>query len=332
MQPRTVQVGPLAAATVTKIGLSQTPAGAGGLVLNGADGTAVSNNICASQSGTTATPLVINGVLKQTRYVSPTSRLTGATIAWLPIPSPIYVTSAGDDHTTTFAVVGLQYQTNAVISETITGTNTSVVATVNAYSAILSVTPSANTASTVTVGAMGVATLDTPRRVLFTPGASGTARTVVLSGTNWAGFLQSETITLDSAGDAVYSVLDYATVTSAVISGGTGQTIEIGTNGVASSQWINLDSWAQGILGQAVVSGTVGYTVECTNDDPNSYSNPVLPVNVTWDTALLDLATQTASMSFHLGESPTWIRVLMNSNTNPGYIRMTVSQNSSVPY
>jgi len=332
MQSRTCQVGPLVAATATKLGLSQTPAAKGGLVLNGADGSAVANGICLSQSGVTATPLLINGALSQTRYVSPTSGVSGATIAWLPVVSPVYITSAGDDHTVTFAVVGMDSQ-NATVSETVTGTNTSVVATVNSYKAILSVTPSANTASTVTVGAMGFATLDTPRRILFTPGSTGTARTIALSGTDITGYPISETISIDTGGDAVYSVLDYATVTSAVISGATGQTIEIGTNGVAGSQWISLDSWASAqVAGQCVVSGTVNYTVQTTNDDPNSYSNPVSRSSVTWDTTFADLIGATTSSQFNLAVSPVWIRILLNSNTNPGFVRMALSQSGSVSY
>ena len=199
MQTRVAQAGPLVAPTATKVGLSQTPSGAGALVLNGAVGAAIANNICLSQSGTAATPLVINGALSQTSYVSPTSGVTGATIAMLSgNAGPIYITSAGNDSTTTFAIVGTAFApggTPIVIKETVNGTNASVVASVNSYASIISVTPSANTASTVTVGAMGFATLDTARRLLFTSGGTDTGITITVSGTDWAGTPISETLT-----------------------------------------------------------------------------------------------------------------------------------------
>lgn len=333
MQPRVCQAGPLAAATATKIGLSQTPHGAGALVLNGAAGSAVSNNICLSQSGTAATALTINGSLNQIRYVSPTSGLSGATIAWLSPTSPVYVTSAGNDSGITFALVGLDTN-NATVSETLVGTNASVVASQNSYRAILSVTPSGNTASTVTVGSMGFATLDTARRVLFTPGASGTARTIALSGTDWSGTPISETVSIDSGGDTVYSVLDYLTVTSAVISGTTGQAISIGTNGVTSSPWINLDPWAVGtVSGQCAVTGTVNYTVQVSDDDPDSYANPVARSVVTWDSNTAGVIAATASTAFGFSSAPLWVRVLLNSETGTtAFVRMTLAQHSSVPY
>ena len=153
MQPRVVQAGPLVAATATKIALAQTPVAAGALALNGAAGAAVANNICLSQSGTAATALLLNGALSQTRYVSPTSGKTGATIAVIPdvrstapyasavytasTGGAIYITSAGNDSAITFAVVGMDFN-NTTIKETITGTNAGVVASVNSYKSILS--------------------------------------------------------------------------------------------------------------------------------------------------------------------------------------------------
>ena len=116
MQPRVVKVGPLIASSATKVGASQTAAAAGYLALNGAAATGgnAANNICLSQSGTAATALLLNGSTKQTQFTPFWTGLTGATIAVyngtnsagiLPLGSPIYITSAGDDHTYTFAVV-----------------------------------------------------------------------------------------------------------------------------------------------------------------------------------------------------------------------------------
>lgn len=334
MQPRVCQVGPLAAATATKIGLAQTPIAAGALALNGAAGTATANNICASQSGTTATPLIINGALAQKRYVAPTSGVVGATLAVLPLVQPIYITSAGDDSGITFAVVGMDVN-NATLTETITGTNTSVVASVNSYKAIRSITPSGNTALTVTVGAMGFATLDTARQVIFTSAGTDTGITITISGTDWAGTPIGETLAGGSSGTPVATVLDYLTVQNVKVSGATASTISVGTNGIAGSPWVKLDAWAPGpVAGQCVVSGTANYSVETTNDDPNSYGNPVIRSAVTWDTTLVpsSVVAASATQSFALAVSPTLVRVLLNSETGSGSVRMTLVQDGAVPY
>ena len=331
MQPRVAQVGPLAASSATKVALSQSPTAAGALALNGAAGTATANNICLSQSGTASTPLLLNGALKQIRYVSPTVGVTGATIAMLPSVQPIYLTSAGNDSSITFAVVGMDVN-NGALTETLTGTNAGVVASVNSYKAILSITPSGNTASTVTVGAMGFATLDTARNIIFTSGGNDTGVTITISGTNWAGTPISETVT-GASGAAASTVLDYLTVTQVKVSAATATTITVGTNGVAGSQWINLDPWADGkVSGQCVVSGTVNYTVQTTNDDPNSYANPVSPSAVIWDSSFAGIPAGTGSVQFGLAEAPLWMRVLLNSETGTGSVRMSIAQSSAVPY
>ena len=331
MQPRVVQAGPLVAPTATKIGLSQTPVAAGALVLNGAAGSAVANNICLSQSGAAATSLIINGALAQTQYASPTIGATPVTVGWLGTPGPIYITCAGDEHLHTFAVVGLDVN-NVVLTETITGTNASVLASLNSYRSILSITPSANTTSTVTVGAMGFATLDTARQVIFTSNGVDTGITITISGTDWAGTPINESLA-GASGAAVATVLDYLTITQVKVSGATASTIEIGTNGVCGSPWINLDQWAMGSVAfQAVASGTVNYTVQTSDDDPNSYANPVRRSSVTWDSNQAGMTGATASAAGGLSVAPIWMRVLLNSQTNPGYVRLSVSQSSVVPY
>ena len=332
MQPRIVQAGPLVAPTATKVGLSQTPVAAGALVLNGTTGTAVANNICLSQSGNSGVALLLNGSLSQTRFSNPTSGVPGATIAMLTAVSPIYITCAGDEHTNTFAIVGMDSK-NGTISETITGTNSSVSASVNSYNAILSITPSANTASTVTVGSMGFATLDTGRRLLFTSGGTDTSVTITVTGSDWAGLPISETLLGGSSGVAVATVLDYLTITSVKVSAATASTISIGTNGVCGSPWVLLDPWALGAISmQVVASGTVNYTVQISNDDPNSYGNATVRSSVTWDSNYANMQALTVSASNGMSVTPTWMRLLVNSQTNPGYAKLSVVQAGAVPY
>jgi hypothetical protein len=113
MQPIVKVVGPLAAASANSIALSQTPAGAGALTINGA--------------------LASGGV---------------ATIA---VPARITITSTGNDSGRTFAVTGTD-QNGTVITETITGPNTTVVTSVLTYKTITSIVISGAATGAITVG------------------------------------------------------------------------------------------------------------------------------------------------------------------------------------
>jgi VCBS repeat-containing protein len=113
MQPIVKIVGPLAAADADGICLSQTPLAAGALTINGA--------------------LASGGV---------------ATIA---VPSRITITSAGNDSTNTFVVVGTDYS-GSRITETITGPNATAVTSVLTYRTVTSIAISAAAVGAITVG------------------------------------------------------------------------------------------------------------------------------------------------------------------------------------
>lgn len=113
MQPIVKTVGPLAAADADGICASQTPLAAGALTINGA--------------------LASGGV---------------ATIA---VPARITITSAGNDSTNTFVVVGTDHAGNS-ITETITGPNATTVTSVLTYKTVTSVTISAAAVGAITVG------------------------------------------------------------------------------------------------------------------------------------------------------------------------------------
>lgn len=347
MQPRVTQAGPLAAASATNIAAAQTTPAAGVLALNGSTAGAVANNICLSQSGTAATPLLINGVLATTQYSAPTMGLTLDKVAYIPTPlassnalkmsnilspstgSPVLITSAGNDSGITFKIVGLSIHVNTVVkTETVTGANTSVVSSANEYDVVLSITPSGNTASAVTVGTTQLAILDTARRVIFTSSGTDSGITLTITGRDWAGARISETVTGGVSGTPASTVLDYLAVTQVKVSGATAGTISVGTNGVAGSPWVNFDTWAMGtVSGQCVVNGTVNYTVQVTDDDPNSYGNPIAANVVTWNSNAVGIVNQTTSQSFGLAQAPLWARVLLNSNGGTtAYVRMTLIQ------
>lgn len=113
MQPIVKTVGPLAAAVTNSICLSQTPSGAGALIENGA--------------------LVSGGV------------------ATLTVPARITITSAGNDSTNTFVIVGTDHS-GIVITETITGPNVATVTSVLTYKTVTSITISAAAVGAITVG------------------------------------------------------------------------------------------------------------------------------------------------------------------------------------
>jgi hypothetical protein len=119
MQPITVKVGPLTAASANNICLSQTKTGSGNLTLNGS--------------------LVSGGV------------------AILDNPRQVLITNVGNDSGITFTVTGTTFSGQSV-SETVTGTSGSTVATQTDFKTVTSISVSGSTSvSGVTVGTNGVA-------------------------------------------------------------------------------------------------------------------------------------------------------------------------------
>jgi hypothetical protein len=176
----------------------------------------------------------------------------------------------------------------------------------------------------------GVAVLDKPRRVLLTFAASEVGHNFVVTGTDWAGNVISETIAGTGIG-TVASVLDYKTVTSITISANSTGAITVGTNGVAGSAWVRMDGWAaQSIAVQLAASGTVNYTLQQTLDDPDSPTNPVAKASMTWinsgDSAAV---AATGNIQSSYSYIPVFVRVLLNSGT--GSVTATVQQASAVP-
>lgn len=119
MQPITVTVGPLTAASANNIALSQTTAGAGNLTLNGS--------------------------------------LASGGVATLDTPRQVLITNAGNDLLLTFTITGTTFGGQSV-SETVTGTSGSTVATQTDFATVTSIYVSgATSVSGVTVGTNTVA-------------------------------------------------------------------------------------------------------------------------------------------------------------------------------
>jgi hypothetical protein len=174
----------------------------------------------------------------------------------------------------------------------------------------------------------GVAILDHARRVLIT--TTDTTHTFTITGTTPTGTLLTEVV--QNAGTSVQSTLDYLTVTSIVINGAATAAVTVGTNGVASTPWVRLDEWSPGTVSiQVNVTGTVSYTVQSSNDDPNSPTNPVLPSAVVWiNTNDTNAVNATASLQTNFLIVPLWGRVLLNSGA--GSLIATFVQSGAVPY
>lgn len=177
----------------------------------------------------------------------------------------------------------------------------------------------------------GVATLDTARRVLFTPAGNESANTFTIRGTDRAGNAQTDVVTGGNA-TATASVLDFLTVTSIALLNAAAGAITVGTNGVAASAWVRLDEWASAQVAlQLVVSGTVNYTVQQTLDDPNSATNSVLPYQMTWfSSSDTNIVAASANFQSNYAFAPIFTRVVLNSGS--GSVTMQVSQLGVVPY
>ena len=97
------------------------------------------------------------------------------------------------------------------------------------------------------------------------------------------------------------------------------------------SSLVRFDNWAQGPVSvQAVVTGTVSYSVEVSNDDPNDPVNPVDVASMTWSPAPdAGLVTQSVTKYGSLVAVPVFARVYLASGN--GSVVTTFVQSSSVP-
>ena len=310
MRPIRTVIGPLAAASANNAATAQTIPGAFRVTLNGALTTDfVANNISLVQAVAGPGNLTITGA----RAVSGIAYFSPASVA---------ITSTGNDTGITFTVVGLAPDNYSAQSEVVTGSNASVVSTRAAFAQIFRITASGAAAANVSAGTNGtVATFDKPRRVILVSSGNDSARTFTLSGTDWNGASITESVAGANAGTAV-SLLDYATLTSIIASGSTAGTLTVGTNGVAGSRPVFLDSYSLAPTAlQVSVTGTVNYTVQQSLDDPNE----VGLINIVWlnsaDAAVV-AATVTAQSSYTY--APRITRIVLNSGT--GTVAYTVSQ------
>jgi hypothetical protein len=108
--------------------------------------------------------------------------------------------------------------------------------------------------------------------------------------------------------------------------------IVVTTSGVSTSQLARMDDWAPGPISiQCVITGTATYSVQVSNDDPNSATNPVAVGSMTWSPSPDTLATgATTSIYTTLSQVPLFIRI--NQTVGSGTVTATIVQAGIGPY
>jgi hypothetical protein len=122
------------------------------------------------------------------------------------------------------------------------------------------------------------------RRVLLTFGNEASSRTMVITGTDRFGNVQSETLAVASgAGGTIGTNRDFLTVTSALpLGGGWTAAMTLGTSAIVSTPWFIRSLFASGQIGVLISIPTAGPTValEVTWDDPEAAVGQFVPYGV----------------------------------------------------
>jgi len=185
-----------------------------------------------------------------------------------------------------------------------------------------------------------VATLDKPRRVLFTSAGNDSGITFTITGTDWNNNPVSEVLTGANA-TSVYTLYDYKTVTSVVASGASAGNVSIGTNGVASSRPVFLDTFADSstyIQTDTGGSSAITYSIQLSGDNPNNAQLGMgsdTYANARWiNSGTAALVNATSSQNANQAGIPNMIRCLISnagSNTTAS-VHVNFNQSGMVSY
>lgn len=185
-----------------------------------------------------------------------------------------------------------------------------------------------------------VATLDKPRRVLFTSAGNDSGITFTITGTDWNNNPVSEVLTGANA-TSVYTLYDYKTVTSVVASGASAGNVSIGTNGVASSRPVFLDTFADSstyIQTDTGGSSAITYSIQLSGDNPNNAQLGMgsdTYANARWiNSGTAALVNATSSQNANQAGIPNMIRCLVSnagSNTTAS-VHVNFNQSGMVSY
>jgi len=185
-----------------------------------------------------------------------------------------------------------------------------------------------------------VATLDKPRRVLFTSDGNDSGITFTITGTDWNNNPVSEVLAGANATTA-YTLYDYKTVTSVVASGASAGNVSIGTNGVASSRPVFLDTYADSstyIQTDTGGSSGITYSIQLSGDNPNNAQLGMGSdnyTNVRWvNSGTAALVNATTAQNANQAGIPNMIRCLVTnagSNTTAS-VHVNFNQSGMVSY
>ena len=188
--------------------------------------------------------------------------------------------------------------------------------------------------------ATGIATLDQPRRVLFTSSGNDTGITFTVYGTDWNNMPVSEVVTGANA-TTTYTVYDFKTVTSVVASGASAGTVSIGTNAIASSRPVFLDLYADSstyIQTDTNGSSAITYTIQLSGDNPNNAQIGIGTdgyVNARWiNSGTAALVNATSAQNANQAGVPTMIRCYISnagSNTSAS-VHVNFNQSGMVSF
>jgi hypothetical protein len=108
---------------------------------------------------------------------------------------------------------------------------------------------------------------------------------------------------------------NFATVTEVTMPGG--NNIFVGTAPTATSRLVMFDPWAAGNISKQVnVSGVVNYSIQISNDDPNSPTARVRPGAMTWfDDPDANFVGASTPMFGDWQFAPLFARLVLNSGT-----------------
>ncbi len=319
-------VGPLVSGVATLVSASQTVGAAQGVAFNGSGATFVAANIAASQTvGAGGAVTLVSGIgPSATQLVG--GGLPTTTVGLATFSSQIVISGSGNSSGTLFTIVGVN-DAHKLVTDVIPGPNNGVSATVNRFQSLVRIVANGASSGAITIGTATPVTLDTTRQIAIASNGNDSGITFTVTGLDLVGNTITEVIQGTNAGTAV-SALDFYVVGRIYTSGATASTVTVGTNGVARTSWICMDTWAgaQSTV-TADVTGTVNYTIQATNDDPNSPTNPITAPNMTWQSVGV-VGSTTPSLT-NLPAIPAYVRGLLNSGS--GSVTIGVIQALNAP-
>ena len=272
---------------------------------------AATNNICTTQTPGAGNTFALNGTLGASTFVG-TGSIAGNTLTISAVTSGILQIGQ--------SLNGVGVLANTIVTGVLTGTGGTGTYVVSFSQTVSSTTIRGNT----------TITLDTPRRILLTPVGNEGSNTFTITGTGW-NYESVTEVLAGGNGTATYTAMDFRTVTQIVGTSTAANTLTVGTNGIASSRWINFDSYSVSQVAiQCAVTGTANYTVQqSVHYIPANVVQ--LPYQYTWvNSSDPDVVSASATAQSVYPIAPTWTRVTLNSGT--GSVAGTFTQYGAVPY